>query len=159
MYGFEELYTCRALSMQTIRTKNLILFGGAALIGGAILSLPGLAQDEALKNCRADWRASQAALRANGINQKMFIAECEAAAAARSGAASTGLGLPEPQMNPASATLPPTTAGETLKVKECVEEWRTKRRTKRGIDELQGLTEKAYVEQCRRGSTSSASPR
>ena len=158
MYGFEELYTCRALSMQTIRTKNLILFGGAALIGGAILSLPGLAQDEALKNCRADWRASQAALRANGINQKMFIAECEAAAAARSGAASTGPGSPEPQMNPASAT-PPTTAGETLKVKECVEEWRTKRRTKRGIDELQGLTEKAYVEQCRRGSTSSASPR
>ncbi len=59
MYGFEELYTFRALSMQTIRTKNLILFGGAALIGGAILSLPGLAQDEALKNCREDWRASQ----------------------------------------------------------------------------------------------------
>lgn len=58
MYGFEELYTFRALSMQTIRTKNLILFGGAALIGGAILSLPGLAQDEALKNCREDWRAS-----------------------------------------------------------------------------------------------------
>jgi len=156
VYGFEELYTFRALSMQTIRTKNLILFGGAALIGGAILSLPGLAQDEALKNCREDWRASQAALRANGINRKMFIADCKAAAAARSGAASTG---PEPQMNPASATLPATTAGETLKVKECVEEWRTKRRTKRGTDELQGLTEKAYTEQCRRGSTSSASPR
>jgi hypothetical protein len=48
-----------------------------------------LAQDEAFKNCREDWRASQAALRANGINQKMFIADCEAAAAARSGAAST----------------------------------------------------------------------
>jgi len=159
VYGFEELYTFRALSMQTIRTKNLILFGGAALIGGAILSLPGLAQDEALKNCREDWRASQAALRANGINRKMFIADCKAAAAARSGAASTGPGLPEPQMKPASATLPPTTAGETLKVKECVEEWRTKRRTKRGTDELQGLTEKAYTEQCRRGSTSSASPR
>ena len=96
----------RAFFMQKIRTKNWILFGGAALMG-TILSLPGLAQDEALKNCREAWRASQAALRANGMNQKMFIAECQAAAAARSGAASTGSGLPEPQMNPASATLPP----------------------------------------------------
>ena len=217
MYGFEELCTFRALSMQTIRTKNLILFGGAALIGGAILSLPGLAQDEALKNCREDWRASQAALRANGINQKVFIADCQAAAAARAGAKSTGAGSPDgrtnetaaatgatsgtkkstracreewranqtalrangmtekvyvaecqgaagnasaqspaspnSQTNPASATLPHATAGETLKVKACVEEWRTKRRTKRGTDELRGLTKKAYIEQCVSGST------
>jgi hypothetical protein len=57
-------------------------------------------------------------------------------------------------MNPASGTLPPTNAGETVKVRACVEEWRTKRRTKRGTNELQGLTEKAYIEQCRRGGTS-----
>ena len=148
--------------MQTIRTKYLTLFVGGALIGVTISLSPGSAQDEALKNCREHWRTSQAALRANGINQKMFIAECQAGAAARSGAAKSP-SSPESQTNPTSAPLPATNAGETLKVKACVEEWRTKRRTKRGTDELQGLTEKAYVEQCRRGSNSpaaiSASPR
>jgi hypothetical protein len=148
--------------MQTIRTKHLILVVGSALIGVTISLSPGSAQDEALKNCREDWRTSQAALRANGISRKTFIADCQAAAAARSGAA-TSPGSAESQPKPGSAPLPPANAGETLKIKACVEEWRTKRRTKRGTDELQGLTEKAYIEQCRRGSNSpaaiSASPR
>jgi hypothetical protein len=144
--------------MQTIRTKHLILVVGSALIGLTISVSSGSAQDEALKSCREDWRASQAAIRANGMNQKMFMADCQAAAAARSGAA-TSPGRPESQTEPTSATVPATNAGETLRVKACVEEWRTKRRTKRGIDELQGLTEKAYIEQCRRGNNSPASLR
>ena len=216
--GFEELQTRRApSSMQTIRAKYLIVVVASALMGLASLSLPGLAQDQVLKNCREEWRASQAALRANGINQKVFIADCQAAAAARAGAKSTGAGSPDgrtnetaaatgatagtkkstracreewranqtalrangmtekvyvaqcqgaagnasaqspaspdSQTNPASATLPHATAGETLKVKACVEEWRTKRRTKRAADELRGLTKKAYIEQCVSGST------
>jgi hypothetical protein len=44
-----------------------------------------------------------------------------------------------------------------LKVKACVEEWRTKRRTKRGTDELQGLTEKAYTEKCLSGTSAPSS--
>jgi hypothetical protein len=206
--------------MQTIRTKHLMLVAGSALMGVTISLSPGLAQDEALKTCRQDWRTSQAALRANGINQKTFIADCQAAATARAGAISTGAGSPDGRTNetaaatgatagtkkstracreewrtnqtalrangmtekvyvaecqgtagnasaqspaspdsqtkPASATLPHATAGETLKVKACVEEWRTKRRTKRGTDELQGLTEKAYTEKCLSGSTPAA---
>ena len=67
--------------MQTIRAKYLIVVVGSALMGVASLSLPGLAQDQVLKNCREEWRVSQAALRANGINQKVFIADCQAAAA------------------------------------------------------------------------------
>jgi hypothetical protein len=118
---------------------------------------PGLARDEALQNCRKDWRTSQAALRANGINQKTFIADCQAAAAAARSGAATSPGSADAQPKPGSAPLPPANAGETSKVKACVEEWRTKRRTKRGTDELQGLTEKTYIEQCRRGSNSPAS--
>ena len=65
--GFEELHTRRApSSMQTIRAKYLIVVVGSALMSVASLSLPGLAQDQVLKNCREEWRASQAALRANG---------------------------------------------------------------------------------------------
>jgi hypothetical protein len=140
--------------MQTIRTKFLILVVGSALIGVTLSSSAGLAQDQALKNCREQWRASQAALRASGIDQKAFIAECRAGAAARAGAASASPGSPDSQTNPASATPAPVAAGETLRIKACLEEWRTKRRTKRGTDELRGLTEKAYMEQCRSGSTS-----
>jgi hypothetical protein len=144
--------------MRTIRTKYLTMFVGGALMGVIISLSSGSAQDEALKSCREDWRASQVAIRANGMNQKMFMADCQAAAAAKSGAA-TSPGRPELQTEPTSATVPATNAGETLRVKACVEEWRIKRRTKRGIDELQGLTEKAYIEQCRPGNTSPASPR
>ena len=76
--GFEELHTRRApSSMQTIRAKYLIVVVGSALMGVASLSLSGLAQDQVLKNCGEEWRASQAALRANGINQKVFIADCQ----------------------------------------------------------------------------------
>jgi hypothetical protein len=82
--SFEELYTRRApSSMQTIRAKYLIVVVSSALMSVASLPLSGLAQDQVLKNCREEWRASQAALRANGINQKVFIADCQAAAAAR----------------------------------------------------------------------------
>jgi hypothetical protein len=137
-----------------MRTKYLIAIVGSVLAGVVSLSLPALAQDQVLTKCRENWRASQAALRANGINQKVFIAECQAAAAARGGAASTSPGSPASQTNPDSATPAPATAGETLRVKACVEEWRTKRRTKRGTDELRGLTEKAYIEQCRNAGTS-----
>src|SRR4051794_26984666 len=126
--------------MRTIRTKYLTKFVGGALMGVTISLSSGSAQDEALKTCREDWRTSQAAIRANGMNQKMFMADCQAAVA-RSGATSPG--TPESQTEPTSATVPATNAGKTLRAKARVEEWRTKRRTKRGIDELQGLTEKA----------------
>jgi hypothetical protein len=89
--------------VQTMRTQYVIAVVGSVLAGVASSSLPGLAQDKVLTTCRESWRASQAALRANGINQKMFIAECQAAAAARAGAASTGPGSPDPQINSASA--------------------------------------------------------
>jgi hypothetical protein len=152
VYGFEELHTRRApSSMQTIRAKYLIVVVGSALMGVASLSLPGLAQDQVLKNCREEWRASQAALRANGMTEKVYVSECQGAAG---NASAQSPASPDSQTNPASATLPHATAGETLKVKACVEEWRTKRRTKRGTDELKGLTEKAYIEQCRSASTS-----
>jgi hypothetical protein len=49
VYGLEELYTRRAPSMQTIRTKNLILFGGAALIGGAFCRCRGWLKMKRLK--------------------------------------------------------------------------------------------------------------
>jgi hypothetical protein len=100
--------------------------------------------------CREEWRANQTALRANGMTEKVYVAECQGAAG---NASAQNPASPDSQTNPASATLPHATAGETLKVKACVEEWRTKRRTKRAADELRGLTEKAYIEQCLSGST------
>src|SRR3954447_9396032 len=98
-----------------MRTRIAIL--GSVLAGVVGSSLPALARDQVLTNCRENWRASQAALRANGINQKVFVAECQAAAAARADAPSTSPG--SPASNPASAPPDPVTVGETLKVKAC----------------------------------------
>ena len=117
----------------------------------AIPSLPGLAQDQVLKNCREEWRASQAALRANGINQKVFIADCQAAAAARAGATSTGAGSPDGRTNETAAATG-ATAGTKKSTRACREEWRANQTALRA----NGMTEKVYVAECQ-GAAGNAS--
>ena len=54
--------------------KSSMKLAGSVLIGVAGLSLPAWAQNEALRTCRAEWRANQAGLRDNGITQKVYVA-------------------------------------------------------------------------------------
>jgi hypothetical protein len=132
-------------------TKSLAGIASSVLIGVASVSFPVLAQQQTLRACREEWRANQVALRANGITQKAYVADCQTAAAKR-GAATTGPAAADAPAKPAAATAaPPTpaTAAGSEKIKACQEEWRAKR----AADELPGMTEKAYVEQCRSGST------
>jgi hypothetical protein len=128
---------------------------GAATTAAVAADAPKAAPKtkKTVKACEHEWRANQAALRANGIAQKVFVADCQAAAA-KVGTSATAPVAPDPSAKPSAATIAPIIPGAgvgTEKLKACQEEWRTKR----AADEVSGMTEKAYVEQCRGGGTTS----
>jgi hypothetical protein len=106
-----------------------------------------------VKACQEEWRTNQAALRANRITQKAYIADCQTAAAKLGAATTSPAAADAPGKPTAASAAPPTpaTAAGTEKIKVCQEEWRIKR----AANELPGMTEKAYVEQCQSGSTTS----
>jgi hypothetical protein len=192
--------------------KSLMTLAGPVLIGVASLSLPALAQNQVLRTCRAEWRANQAGLRANGITQEVYVADCQTAAtkgtaatapaaadpagkaaskavktvkacqrewhlsktalrangitqkvfvsdcqaaAAKVGPSAAAPGA-EPPAKPAAATISSAPDAASEKIKACQEEWRIKRT----VDEMP-VTEKAYVEQCRSGGNpaQSSAPR
>jgi hypothetical protein len=128
---------------------------GAATTAPVTADAPKVAPKtkKTVKACEHEWRANQAALRANGIAQKVFVADCQAAAA-KGGTSATAPVAADPSAKPSAATIAPIIPGAgvgTEKLKACQEEWRTKR----AADEVSGMTEKAYVEQCRGGGTTS----
>jgi hypothetical protein len=100
------------------------------------------------KECTAEWRADKAGMQARGVTERAYVEQCR-------GGAAPAAAAPAPQptaATPAAPAAPPTpTASSSSKTaKECVAEWRA---DKAGM-QARGVTEKAYVEQCRAGGTS-----
>ena len=92
------------------------------------------------KDCRDEWRANKAANQANGITEKSYVAQCRGGAAP----AETTAAPPPPPLAPA-----PSAAGTGQKTaKDCREEWRANK----AANQASGITEKAYVAQCRGGA-------
>jgi hypothetical protein len=100
------------------------------------------------KECTAEWRADKAGMQARGVTEKAYVEQCKAGAAPAASA-------PPPQ--PSAATRPPpaepspssSTSSSLKTAKECTAEWRA---DKAGM-QARGVTERAYVEQCRAGGT------
>ncbi|MFK4724709.1 hypothetical protein ABIE89_005809 [Bradyrhizobium niftali] len=101
-----------------------------------------------VKECTAEWRADKAGMQARGVTEKAYVEQCRTGAAPAASA---------PPPKPTAATPPPVVAPSpstsTLPsqraAKECIAEWRA---DKAGM-QARGVTEKAYVEQCRAGGT------
>lgn len=100
------------------------------------------------KECTAEWRADKAGMQARGVTEKSYVEQCKAGAAP---AASTSPPRPTAATPPApAAPSPPTSTSSSQKTaKECTAEWRA---DKAGM-QARGITERAYVEQCRAGGT------
>src|SRR4051812_10169993 len=118
----------------------------AAAVACSISAAPAFAKTA--KECTAEWRADKAGMQARGVTEKAYVEQCKGGP---SPAAAT------PAAKPAEASPPPaakraTTSGSKT-AKECVAEWRA---DKAGM-QARGVTEKAYVEQCKSvGSVPSA---
>jgi hypothetical protein len=118
---------------------------GCAVLGASLFCLPAVAQQKTVKACQEEWRANKEANQAKGITEKAYVAQCRAGTAA----------APKPAAaEKKSTTAAPSTAAAGGKtVKACQEEWRANK----AANQAKGITEKAYVAQCRTG-TAAAQP-
>ena len=96
------------------------------------------------KECTAEWRADKAGMQARGTTEKAYVEQCKGGAEPTAAA---------PAAKPAEAAPPAaprqTTATGSKTAKECTAEWRA---DKAGM-QARGVTERAYVEQCKGGVT------
>jgi hypothetical protein len=94
------------------------------------------------KDCTAEWRADKAAMQARGTTEKAYVEQCK-------GVATASPSLSEVKPTAAKPTAaPPQQAGASSKTaKDCIAEWRA---DKVGM-QARGVTEKAYVDQCKVG--------
>jgi len=103
------------------------------------LSLHAIAQQKTAKTCQEEWRANKAANKANGVTEKAYVAQCRGGGAP---AQTTAV----PAVKPAPAAAPKSEGQKTAK--DCREEWNANKAT----NQASGVTEKAYVVQCRGGA-------
>jgi hypothetical protein len=110
----------------------------AVVVACSISAAPAFAKTA--KECTAEWRADKAGMQARGVTEKAYVEQCKGGTAP---AAST-LG---PTPSAAAPSLSPSTSSSQKTAKECVAEWRA---DKAGM-QARGVTQKAYVEQCKAG--------
>jgi glucan-binding YG repeat protein len=134
-------------------------FIGSAIIG--VLALTPIAAAKTAKECQAEWRANKAANQAKGITEKAYVDECrgeKAKAAPASNAkeekASTEKKKETSAKEKPSSKMAAPAAGEKKTVKACEEEWRANK----AANQAKGITQKAYVEQCRAGTAAMTPP-
>jgi hypothetical protein len=128
--------------------KPLSILACSLVIGFATVSSHAWAQAKTAKACTEEWRADKAGFQAKGITEKAYVADC------RAGTASTPAAAPAPTAaapapRPSAPTPAATNAGQKT-AKACTEEWRA---DKAGF-RAKGITEKAYVAECRAGTAS-----
>jgi hypothetical protein len=103
-----------------------------------------------VKACEDEWKASKAAYQAQGITQKTYVEDCRSgkAKAMKPAAASASKAADAAGKAPKKVPAAVKQAAASQKtIKACEDEWRA---NKAG-NQAQGITLKAYVEECRSG--------
>ncbi len=110
----------------------------SAVFGLLALSSNAMAQQKTVAACQAEWRANKAANQANGVTEKAYVAQCRGRAA--------------PAQTTTAPSAPTATAAQSAggqkTAKACREEWRANK----AANQVGGVTESAYVAQCRGGT-------
>lgn len=119
----------------------------SAVVGVALLMSPAFAQQKTVKACQDEWRANKADNQAKGITEKAYVTKCRGA----DSAAKPAPAAPAAAQKKTATTAAPAATQKT--VKACQEEWRANK----AENQAKGITEKAYVTQCRAG-TAAAQP-
>ena len=115
----------------------------SAFIGLAFLMSPALAQQKTAKECQTEWRANKADNQAKGITEKAYVAKCRGGDSAAKPAPAPAAAAKEKKTTAAAA---PADGQKTAKA--CRDEWRANK----ADNQAKGITEKAYVTQCRAGT-------
>src|SRR5450631_3264613 len=136
-------FTPWRVSRQKIGRMTMKIHNGLLIAIAIVCSLSlGPAFAKTAKDCTAEWRADKAGMQARGVTEKAYVEQC------RGGAEPTAAA---PAAKPAETASPAaprqTTATGSKTAKDCTAEWRA---DKAGM-QARGVTEKAYVEQCKTG--------
>jgi len=113
------------------------VLASAAIVG--LMALSGTmawAQEKTATQCREEWRANKADNQAKGITEKAYVAQCRA-----------GGGTAQTAPAPAPAAQRTPAAAQEKTATQCRDEWRANK----ADNQAKGITEKAYVAQCRAG--------
>src|SRR5438552_7601818 len=131
-----------------------IIVTSLAIVGAAFLSVPAVAQQKTVNACQEEWRANKDANQAKGITEKAYVTQCRAGGSTTT---TTAPAAPPSEKKAATSQKKSTTAaapaaGEQKTAKACRDEWRANK----ADNQAKGITEKAYVTQCRSGGTVAA---
>lgn len=127
--------------------KHSPLLLGVTFVGAVFVNSAAFAKTA--KDCTAEWRADKAGMQARGVTEKAYVAQCRGDATPTASAPAPIPSASAPSTSQRRADT--TSTGKTAK--DCVAEWRA---DKAGM-KARGVTEKAYVEQCRGGGTTPTS--
>lgn len=124
----------------------------AAVMCSAVLGLMALsshadAQQKTAKACQEEWRANRAANQANGVTEKAYVAQCRGGAAPTAAPATPVAPAPAPTAA-APRVRPAPAAARQKTAKACRDEWRANK----AANQAGGVTEKAYIDECRGGA-------
>src|SRR5712671_5351749 len=113
------------------------VLASAAIVG--LMALSGTmawAQEKTAPQCREEWRANKADNQAKGITEEAYVAQCRA-----------GGGTAQTAPAPAPAAQRSPVAAQEKTATQCRDEWQANK----ADNQAKGITEKAYVTQCRAG--------
>ena len=119
--------------------KQIAVVMCSAVLGFMTLSSHAIAQQKTVKACQEEWRANKATNQASGVTEKAYVAQCRGGPAP---AQTTAVPAGPPTPTPAAPALGQRTAGA------CRDEWKANK----AANQANGITEKAYVAQCRSGA-------
>jgi hypothetical protein len=141
--------------MRIVRIPFFSLLG-AAIVGAAFLAGPAFAQQKTVKACQEEWRANKDANQAKGITLKAYVEQCRSGTAAAEPKATPAAPAAKTTKTKSTPAATPAATAEPQKktVKACEEEWRADK----AANQAKGITQKAYVAQCRTG-TAAAEPK
>lgn len=98
-----------------------------------------IAQQKTAKECEAEWRANKTQNQAQGISEKAYVVQCRAGT---------------PPSAAAAAAPSPAPVVQQKTVKQCEAEWRANK----AENQAKGISEKAYVTECRSASAAPGAP-
>jgi len=122
-----------------------------AIAGASLLSFPAIAQQKTAKACQEEWRANKDANQAKGVTEKAYVTQCRAAGSATTAPASSTSQKKTASEKKTSTAAAPAADGQKT-AKACRDEWRANK----DANQAKGVTEKAYIAQCRSGGTAAA---
>jgi hypothetical protein len=120
------------------RILDLTLRAVAVVGLAAVMSSAAMAQQKTVKQCRDEWHANEAANKAKGITESAYVKDCRA-----------GTTTAQPATPPAAATPAAAPGAKAKTARECRDEWRANE----AANKAKGITESAYVKDCRAGTT------